>query len=113
MDKHAVQANLAKRYQSAYAVAKEIGGIARLVLCAGLIASIGVSHLLSEPNSFTHSTPNMGFAVGSAILCFVMFYILSAIVSAVGQILLATLDTAVNTSNLLTEDQRAQIMRLD
>lgn len=38
------------------------------------------------------------------------FFVLGVIISAEGQLLLAALDTAVNSSPFLTDDQRAQIV---
>ena len=38
------------------------------------------------------------------------FFVLGVIISAEGQLLLAALDTAVNSSPFLTDDQRAQII---
>jgi hypothetical protein len=48
----------------------------------------------------------------AAGLWFALFFILGSLVSAQGQILKATLDGAVNTSPFLTDEQRAQMMRL-
>ena len=38
------------------------------------------------------------------------FFVLGVIISAQGQLLLAALDTAVNSSPFLTDDQRSQIL---
>jgi hypothetical protein len=43
----------------------------------------------------------------------VPLFVLGVLVSAVGQILAATLDTAVTSSPFLTKDQMAQVMSLD
>jgi hypothetical protein len=41
-----------------------------------------------------------------------LFYLLGVLVAAQGQILLASLDSAVNSSPLLTNDQKAEILSL-
>ena len=48
----------------------------------------------------------------AAAVWFALFFVLGVLVSAQGQILRATLDSAVNSSPFLTNDQRASIMKL-
>jgi hypothetical protein len=51
-------------------------------------------------------------AVFSAILCGGFFFVLGILISGIGQIQLAALDTAVYASTFLTNDERAQIISL-
>ena len=50
--------------------------------------------------------------IGGGIILLLFFYILSVFISAQGQMLKASLDSAVNTSPFLEDDHRAQIMSL-
>ena len=70
---------------------------------------IGFTALLAGSQSLLYT-------VGGAILGIIVavpIFILGVLVSAQGQILKATLDTAVNSSQLLTKDEMQQIMSLD
>jgi hypothetical protein len=48
----------------------------------------------------------------SAFAAGVLFYVAGVVISAQGQLLQATLDTAVNSSPLLDNEQKAQILAL-
>ncbi len=52
------------------------------------------------------------FSVLAAGLWFVIFFVAGVMVSSHGQQLLATLDAAVNSSPLMSSDQKARAMRL-
>jgi hypothetical protein len=57
------------------------------------------------------------YAMGIVVIAFaifvgIQFYLLGVLVSAQGQILKASLDSAVNGSPFLTNEQRAKIMSL-
>jgi hypothetical protein len=55
----------------------------------------------------------MSLALGSVIgggAVALVFFVAGVIIAALGQLLLAILDTAVNSSPILTDDQRARIM---
>ena len=101
---------LTKRYKDAYAVGrvtvafgKTIKGIG--IGVAGLMALIAIGILQSS------STIGMG-ALVFALVVGGLFYILGVLISASGQVLEATLDTAVNSSPFLNNSHRADIMSL-
>ena len=48
----------------------------------------------------------------AALVAGMFFYVAGVMVSAQGQLLQATLDTAVNSSPLLDDEQKAQILAL-
>jgi zinc-ribbon domain len=101
---------LKKRYQDAYRIAKTIVGFGSLIkfvaLVGGLIAfSIGLRAVGSAPSGFIGASLFAFFVAGS-------IYVIAVVVSARGQLLQATLDTAVNTSPFLRESDRAEIMSL-
>ena len=96
------------RYKDSYLLARTIttfGSIVKFLafLVGGVIALIA----LSQGSQYVV----IGVALGIFIV--LPIYILGVLVSAMGQILKATLDTAVNTSPLITKDEMRQIMSLD
>ena len=99
---------VAKRYRDAYIEARAIIGFGGIVKGIGIILAIImlVVSLSGDRNSFGL------FGVVIALVVGVVFYVLGLLISAAGQILLSTLDTAINTSEFLTRDQRASVMSL-
>lgn len=72
-----------------------------------ILGGIIVVGSLSEANGpFAAAGVFLGAAVG------ILFWICGVIVAAQGQILLATVDTAVASSHFLTDTERAQAMGL-
>ena len=99
------------RYTDAYRVARTVTGFGATVKAVAVIIGllIGFTALLAGSQSLLYT-------VGGAILGIIVavpIFILGVLVSAQGQILKATLDTAVNSSQLLTKDEMQQIMSLD
>jgi hypothetical protein len=99
-----------KRYRDAYRVGRTIvrvGNVIKIigVLLAGLIA---VASLLAASRSalFLPGGLLMAVIIGLAL------WLAGVFVSCQGQMLLASLDLAVNTSHFLTDDQRASVMSL-
>ena len=80
-------------------------------MIVGLLASVGAGIALL-PFATKEGETNLILPIGGAVLCTVLFYCLHTIIAAVGQILKAGLDTAVNTSPLLENEDRAKIMSL-
>lgn len=103
------------RYKHAYLLARALNGLGSALRMAGFVFSIGsaiftVINVLGNENveAWRH-----GFiGVGVTILLFVGCNAIGDVVSAVAQMLQATLDTAVNTSPFLRNDQKAQVMSL-
>lgn len=109
---------LARRYRDAYRVAGAtvaIGQVLKvLAIClAGLCligAAAGVSQSIANQLSPSAGPLLVGLAAAAAVG--VPFYALGILVSAAGQVLKATLDTAVHTSPFLDKSQMARIILL-
>jgi hypothetical protein len=107
---------LMKRYRDAYIVARVTNGFGAIIktigiIAGGLLALIGfMAASKGGPNDPMSVLGIVGIVV--AILIGGLFYILGILVAAHGQILKASLDTAVNSSPFLTNDNKAMIMSL-
>ena len=107
---------VAERYQDAYRVAAAtvaIGAAVKvLAIClAGLCligAVAGASQSIANLSSLSAAPLLVGLVVAVAVG--VPIYALGILVSVAGQVLKATLDTAVHTSPFLDKAQMAQIM---
>jgi len=105
-------ASAKKRYSDAYLVAMTIVALGRLFKAIALflgacIALVALYEMMNE-----HNAP---FALGAILLAVVAsipVYILGILVAAQGQILKATLDTAVTNSPFLTTEDMAKVMSL-
>jgi hypothetical protein len=103
---------LMKRYKDGYHVSTVIvtaGNAIKILggIVAGIIALVSII-------AASHSSAAV--AVGGILVAIaygLLFYLSGMLIGALGQILKATLDTAVNTSPSLTEIQRARIMSID
>jgi hypothetical protein len=106
-------ASILRRYQDGYRVAKLINGFGHTCKVVGIILGglivLGCAMAASE-SSFAAVTVPIGLVVGS-ILGFIGWAV-GVMISALGQIVKATLDTAVNSSPFLSNEERAQIMSL-
>lgn len=104
-----------KRYWDAYLVAKIIVGSGKIIKAVGIIGAIIlviVGYLIMGEG---RRGGEAAVAAGIVIIVFgivvgVWSYLFGVIVSAIGEILKAGLDTAVNTSPLLTDYQKAKVM---
>lgn len=104
---------LERRYSDAYATARVVDGFGGTVKAVGFaFAALGllVGFLLGSQGTagFILAVAAAAVAIGIAIL----IYIFGTLISAQGQILKATLDTAVNSSPLLPDQSRIRIMSL-
>lgn len=105
-----------KRYKDAYIVARvtnAFGGVIKAtgIIIGGLLVLIGLMVAgTSGPRDPLSILGIAGVVVG--IIAGAMFFIIGVLVSAQGQILKASLDSAVNTSPFLMKEQRAEIMLL-
>ena len=107
---------LASRYRDAYGVASAtvaIGGTLKvLAIVAGglalIIPMMGVSSVLASGGSGNATA--LLVALVTALAVGVPLYALGILVTAHGQVLKATLDTAINTSPLLDNGQKAKII---
>lgn len=101
------------RYSDAYLVARSVNGVGVAIKGIGLV--IGVVLALVSLGAGTNGGLGVvfafaGIAVAGAIAT--VLFLLGSLASAQGQILKAVLDTAVNSSHFLTDQERAQVMSL-
>lgn len=103
---------VANRYSDAYIVARTINGLGATIKAIGLtIGAVIAVGSLAAANGPVGKVAAVGGIVLASLVATV-FYLFGTIASAQGQILKATLDTAVNTSRWLSDDDRARIMSL-
>ena len=99
------------RYTDAYLVARTITAVGATVKVIAFVIAGGIALI-----GFIAGSQSTQYAIGGIILGAIVatpIYVLGILVAAQGQILKATLDTAVNSSPLLTKDEMRQIMSLD
>ena len=107
---------LLDRYKDAYLVARALDGYGTLVKVLGFVGAAmlflyGVSWL----NNGRLGDANFAFGlvcIVAGLFIAALFYFAGVLVSAQGQILRATLDSAVNGSPFLRNEDRARIMSL-
>lgn len=99
------------RYKDAYRVTSSIVFIGGLVKVAGVVVGIGGSLILLDalPKS---SAAKVSVMVVAAVVMF-LFWVIGVAIAAQGQILMASLDSAVHSSPFLSDAQRARVMSLD
>ena len=101
---------LEKRYRDAYRVARVtifFGGLAKGL--AILFAALAVlSALVTSSQSVAVAVSGALFGVFSGLF----LYVVGVLVAAHGQLLLTSIDNVINTSPLLTDSERAEIMRM-
>jgi len=107
---------LTHRYNDAYLVARVTNGFGGIIKGMGVIVAVllGIVGLMFIVNV---RAGDATFAIGvltivSGLIVGVWFYIIGVLVSAQGQILKASLDSAVSSSPFLTNQHRARIMSL-
>lgn len=108
---------IAVRYRDAYAVAHSLTSFGTLLkICAVILLALAVlaGSILAERLGQA-MIPEMGrnaFFAGTAAgaILFLPVYVAGMLFGALGQILKASVDTAVNTSPLLTEQDKSKIM---
>ncbi|SRR6266404_93786 len=99
---------LMKRYRDAYLVAKATATIGKVIKGIGiLVAVLGVIVAVQSASRGTGLVIFLLPAFVGALL-----YCVGVLVAAQGQILLATLDTAVNSSPFLTNEDKAKAISL-
>lgn len=112
---------LLKRYTDGYRVAHFIVLLGKFVKAIGLVFAAAVFAIgalapyflpSNFPMDFGGNIARMVLVTAVAGLIWLWCFIVGTLISACGHILLAVLDQAVNTSSLVTDEQRAQIMGL-
>lgn len=97
-----------KRYKDAYLQAKVVVGIGKLIKAVGLV--LGILIALAGLGGGDSRLFVGGVLLGAMVALF--FYPWGILVSAQGQILRATLDSAVHGSPFLQEREKAKVMGL-
>ena len=107
-------AALLKRYRDAYLYARVVVGVGKFIKVVGILLAILLVLAAFIAGSVARSDPLVSLILGAILggIVWVVFYIWGVLVSAVGQILKASLDSAVNNSPFLTNEHRAKIMSL-
>ncbi|MFN2453016.1 MAG: hypothetical protein ABR577_02220 [Pyrinomonadaceae bacterium] len=107
---------LKKRYNDAYLVARVTDGFGGMIKGIGIMVAIllvFIGLVFIGNGRAGDATFAMGIvAITFGIFVGILFYLLGVLVSAQGQILKASLDSAVNNSPFLTNTHRAEIMSL-
>jgi hypothetical protein len=98
---------LSHRYRDSYAVSRVIIGAGSGVKRAGFFVGI-----LLAIASFAADGNWILIGLCGTLLTTISFYVTGVIIEAQGQILRASLDTAVNSSPLLENQQKAEILAL-
>jgi len=101
------------RYNDAYVIVRALTALGDTTKALGIAAGA----VIALPSLIIAAKGLAGIVVGFAGIVFAVciaaiIYLLGLLVSAQGQILKATLDTAVYSSTFLTNDERARIMLL-
>lgn len=104
------------RYNDGYLVAVTTNGIGEIIKGIGVVLAV-LSILTGLALALNGRAGDATFALGLALMISgavsgLWFYIAGILVSAQGQLLKASLDSAVNSSPFLTNEHRAQIMSL-
>ena len=102
-----------RRYFDAYLSARVIDGFGQTA--KGLAIAFGVVGLLASlilGSQGGFGVPLGVITAGVAVAVGLILYVLGTLISAQGQLLKATLDTAVNSSPLLSDAARGRIMSL-
>lgn len=114
-----VASSIAKRYKDAYLVSRATVGFGSLIKALGILLGIGMQlvafFIASQKPSGNDGSIVIGISVISGafgIFAGILLYLLGILVSAQGQILKASLDSAVNTSPFLTNENRIVMMSL-
>ena len=110
---------LANRYSDAYTEANAVVTIGKLVkgvsvllfiviLIIGFVAASESSRQFYGRGDFNGAVAGIGFAL--ACIVGIPIYVLGILVAAQGQTSLATLDTAINSSRHLSDDEVARVL---
>jgi hypothetical protein len=99
--------SVVNRYSNAYLIARAVAGFGTAIKTVGAVLAV-----LTILATLLAAAQYVLVAFLFAAVIGALFFLLGIFVSAQGEILKATLDTAVNTSPFLTNDQRVRIMSL-
>ena len=104
---------LKRRYKDAYNVSSSTILVGTILKGLGILVGIGLSILViyASDQSARQFGPSFAFpGVIFALINGLIIYIMGILISAQGQMLMAVLDTAVNTSPYLTQTDQEEIV---
>src|SRR6185437_123850 len=108
--------SLTKRYRDSYRVAGFIAGVGEFFKIGGIILAaligIGTLTLVGQTRGDHQQIAILMMGIVTAGFVGGVLFLLGVLVAAQGQLLKASLDTAVNTSPFLTNQDRAKMMAL-
>ncbi len=117
-----VARSVMNRYRDAYLVARTttaIGGTVKVIgiVLASLVVLVGIASALNDPFNMEAGIGalRLGIIFGAVLLGLIVgipVYVLGILVSAHGQVLKATLDSAVHSTPFLADDQKLKVMSL-
>ncbi|MCK6619082.1 MAG: GlsB/YeaQ/YmgE family stress response membrane protein [Calditrichaceae bacterium] len=105
-------AALMKRYKDAYLVARTMIAIGAIIKGIGVILGSVIAVISFGAAGQFGSGAMGGIGLVSGIFVAILFFLFSILVKAQGQILQASLDSAVNSSPFLSNEQRTRAMSL-
>jgi uncharacterized membrane protein YoaK (UPF0700 family) len=102
------------RYEDAYIYGRATVGVGSFIKGVGILLGILLFLIGFGTGSIIRSSPIVSLIAGVIMggIVGVFFFVWGILVSAVGQILKASLDGAVNSSPFLTNEHKAKIMSL-
>jgi hypothetical protein len=106
---------LLKRYEDAFLVAKTTVGIGSMVKGTGVILAMMImlgSFIFSVQLKDIYAIAVIGFGMFWSIAIGLLLYAIGTLIAAQGQMVQATLDSAVNSSPFLNDELRAKIMAI-
>lgn len=95
-----------RRYMDGYRVANSVNAFGQFIKVGGVVLGLIVWAAITE----TVGSGFGGFVFGLVVA--MVFFVIGVVVAAHGQVLRATLDSAVHSSPFLTDDLRAAVMSL-
>ncbi|MCP4216851.1 MAG: NAD(P)(+) transhydrogenase (Re/Si-specific) subunit beta [bacterium] len=95
-----------RRYQEAYTFAHGTKTTGHIIMGIGIFLGIAIALILGSQLRQWHIIVGLGIGASVGL----MISAIGVIIAAKGQTLLATLDTAVNTSPFLTDDERREVI---
>lgn len=112
-----VAPNVLGRYRDGYRAARTTVLLGTSVKVAGALLGLAVALALSVLGSSsgegsTVGLEGVGLGTFFGVSTFAVFFVLGVLVSSLGQLRKAALDSAVNSSPFLTNEERAEVMSL-
>jgi hypothetical protein len=104
-----------KRYKDAYAISKVFAILDSLLKIVGvlcLIIAVIAGYVTAAQQHADNAAIFALLGMLAGLIPCILFFILGTCVAAIGQLLRATLDTAVHSSPFLNEEQKAEAMSL-